>query len=60
MQCIITEKQSNQNNHDSHVVRAKENLMLSHGGPSQRQVSGTNQRIKGPSLSVRPDPPSCN
>ena len=32
--------------HDSQVVRAKENLKLSYGGPSQRQASGTNQRIK--------------
>ena len=31
---------------DSHIVRAKENLKLSHGGPSQRQVSGTNQLIE--------------
>ena len=50
MKCIITEKQSNQINtlykyiymmkqrkgaHDSQIVRAKENLMLSYGGPSQ-------------------------
>ena len=32
--------------HDTQVVRAKENLKLSYGGPSQRQASGTNQRIK--------------
>ena len=32
--------------HDSQIVRAKENLKLNYGGPSQRQVSGTNQRIK--------------
>ena len=32
--------------HDSQIVRAKENLKLSYGGASQRQVSGTNQRIK--------------
>ena len=31
---------------DSQIVRAKENLKLSYGGPSQRQASGTNQRIK--------------
>ena len=30
--------------HDSQIVRAKENLKLSHSGPSQRQASGTNQR----------------
>ena len=28
------------------IVRAKENLKLSYGGPSQRQASGTNQRNK--------------
>ena len=52
MHCIIIEKQSNQINryddtkkraHDSQVVRAKENLKLSDGGPSQRQASDTNQ-----------------
>ena len=32
--------------HESQVVRAKENLKLSYDGPSQRQASGTNQRIK--------------
>ena len=32
--------------HDSQIVRAKENLKLSYGGPNQRQASGTNQRIK--------------
>ena len=32
--------------HDSQIVRAKENLQLSYGGPSQRQASSTNQRIK--------------
>ena len=31
--------------YDSQIVRAKENLKLSHGEPSQRQISGTNQRI---------------
>ena len=55
MQCFITGKQSDQITHydetkkmahDSQIVRAKENLKLSHGGPSQRQASGTNQRIK--------------
>ena len=53
MQYIITEKQSNQINtdetneraHDSQIVRAKENLKLSHSGPGQRQTSDTNQRI---------------
>ena len=56
MQYIITEKQSNQiithyddtkeRAHDSQRVKAKENIQLSYGGPSQRQVSGTNQRTK--------------
>ena len=32
--------------HDSQIVRAKENLKLSYGGPNQRQTLGTNQRIK--------------
>ena len=32
--------------HDSQIVRAKENLKLSHGCPSYRQASGTNQPIK--------------
>ena len=32
--------------HDSQIVRAKENLQLSHGGPSHRQASGKNQPIK--------------
>ena len=31
---------------DSQIVRAKENLKLSYGGPSQGHASGTNQRIK--------------
>ena len=32
--------------HDSQIVRAKEELKLSHSTPSQRQASGTNKRIK--------------
>ena len=32
--------------HDSQIVRAKENLKLSNGGPSYRQASGTNPPIK--------------
>ena len=32
--------------HDSQIVRAKENIKLSYGGPGYRQASGTNQRIK--------------
>ena len=31
---------------DSQIVIAKENLKFSHGGPSQRQGSGTKQLIK--------------
>ena len=30
---------------DSQIVRAKENLKLSYGGHSQKQASGTNQRM---------------
>ena len=32
--------------HYSQMVRAKEILKLSHGGPSYRKASGTNPRIK--------------
>ena len=32
--------------HDTQIVRAKENLKLSYGGPSQRKASGINHRIK--------------
>ena len=32
--------------HDSQIVRAKENLKLSHGGSSYRKASGTNPPIK--------------
>ena len=32
--------------HDSQIVRAKENLKLSHYGPSYSQTSGTNPRNK--------------
>ena len=55
MQCIIMEKHSNQINHhdetkkrahDSQIVRAKENLKLSHGGSSYIKASGTNPPIK--------------
>ena len=28
------------------IVQAKENIKLGHGGPSQRQASGTNQPIE--------------
>ena len=37
-----TKKRAN----DSQIVSAKENIQLSYSGPSQRQASGTNQRIK--------------
>ena len=30
----------------TYIVRAKENLKLSHGGPSHSQASGTNPQIK--------------
>ena len=32
--------------HDSQIVRAKEKLKMSHGGPSYRKASGTNPPIK--------------
>ena len=32
--------------HDSQIVIAKENLKLSHGGPSYSHASGTNPPIK--------------
>ena len=32
--------------HDSQIIRAKENLKLSHGGSSYSQASGTNPPIK--------------
>ena len=34
------------NAHDKQILLAKENLKVSHVGPSQRQRSGTNQWIK--------------
>ena len=52
---IISEKQSIKSTHfdetkkrahDSEIVRAKENLKLSYGGPGQGQAPGTNQLIK--------------
>ena len=54
IQCIITEKRQNKinilytmNQRKKMALnlrdRAKENLKLSHGGPSQRQTPGTNQ-----------------
>ena len=49
MQCIITEKQSNQiKRYDDTKKRAHELqiVRLINGEPSQRQASGTNQRIK--------------
>ena len=38
--------ETGQRAHDSQIVKAKENLKLSHGGPSQRQASVTNQRVR--------------
>ena len=32
--------------HDSHIVRAKETIKLSYGGPSLPQASGIKQRTK--------------
>ena len=32
--------------HDPQMGRAKESLKLNYSGPSQRQASGTNQRIE--------------
>ena len=56
MQCITTEKQSNQINtlwwnkerveHDSQIARAKEHLKLSEDVTSQRQAPGTNPWTK--------------
>ena len=54
MQCIIMENtlikltlhdETKKRAHDSQIVRAKENLKLSHGGSSY-QPSGTNPPIK--------------
>ena len=55
MQCIIMEntlikllhhdETKKRAHHDSQIVRAKENLKLSHGGSSYRLASGTNQPI---------------
>ena len=58
MDCIITEKQSNQINtiwsddetkkmtHDSLIVRTKENLKLSHGGPRQNEYQAPTNGLK--------------
>ena len=55
MQCIIMEKtltkltlhdETKKRAQDSQIVRAKENLKLSHGGSSYRYASGTNPPIK--------------
>ena len=56
MQCIIMEKHSKiilthhdetkKRAHDSQIVRAKENLKLSHGGSSYGYASGLNSTIK--------------
>ena len=56
LQCINTEndlirlthyEDTKKTAHDSQIARAKVNLKLSHGGPSQRQAPDTNQPIKG-------------
>ena len=66
----INEYQSNQINtlwwykkmaHDIQIVRAKENLKLSYGGPSQRSIRHQPKYSRftpGPSMSLRPDVPS--
>ena len=74
MHCIITKKhqiiethynKTKKITHGSKIVRAKENLKLSYGWPSQRKISGINKRIKALRqgchhiVSLRPDPPSC-
>ena len=55
MQCIIMENtlikltlhnETKKRTHDSQIVRAKENLKLSHGGSSYRTASDTNPPIK--------------
>ena len=55
MQCIIMENtlikltlhdETKKRAHDSQIVRAKENLKLSHGGSSYRKASDTNPSIK--------------
>ena len=55
MQCIIMENilialtlhdETKKRAHDSQIVRAKENLKLSHGESSYRYASGTNPSIK--------------
>ena len=55
MQCIIIETtlikltphdETKKRAHDSQIVRAKENLKLSHDGSSYRKASGTNPPIK--------------
>ena len=57
---IIIEKQFNQithfgetekMSHDSQIFRAKENLKLSHSGPSYSQATGTHPSIKALSQS---------
>ena len=45
--------------HDSQIVRAKENIKLSHGGPSYNQASDTNppseHNVNGPNLLRGPE-----
>ena len=42
---------NNEKAHDSQIVRAKENFIRSHGGPSYKQASDTNPMIKALSQS---------
>ena len=45
-QIKLTHDDTKKRAHDSQIVRVKENLKLSYGGPRQRQAFGTSQRIK--------------
>ena len=50
--CWMGRKESNQTNkHNSQIVPAKENLKLSHDGPSQRHASGTKHKQPNKTLS---------
>ena len=42
--------------HDSQIVRAKENLKLSHGGPSYSQAPGSGTRHQPTDLSFTSEP----
>ena len=42
--------------HDSQIIRAKENLMLSHGGPSKRQAPGVSpDQLKEETITIDRD-----